>query len=175
MTHTLPPPPDRRDPPEAAPERDLLPAFLDYHRATLLWKVDGLSEPDLRRPLTPSGLTLLGLVKHLAYVERWWFQAVFAGEDIDFPWTDADPDADWRAGPDESPAAIFDLYRAEVARSREIVAAASLDDRARRPRTEPPGGDQTLRWIMAHMIEETARHNGHADLMHEAIDGATGE
>jgi len=62
-----------------------------------------------------------------------------------------------------------------VARSREIVAAASLDDRARRPRTEPPGGDQTLRWIMAHMIEETARHNGHADLMHEAIDGATGE
>ncbi len=174
QTHT--PPPDRRDPPEAAPEGETLAAFLDYHRATLLWKVDGLAEADLRRPLTPSGLTLLGLVKHLAYVERWWFQAVFAGEDVDFPWTDADPDADWRVEPDEDAAVILDLYRAQTARSRELVAGATgLDDQARRPRTRPPGQAQTLRWIVVHMIEETARHNGHADLMREAIDGATGE
>ncbi len=173
MTQT--PPLDRRDPPEAASENDMLPAFLDYHRATLLWKVDGLSEADLRRPLTPSGMSLLGLVKHLAYVERWWFQAVFAGEDVSFPWTDTDPDADWRVEGDESAAAIFDLYRAEVARSRAIVAAADLNDQARRPRTRPSGGIQTLRWIVLHMIGETARHNGHADLMREAIDGATGE
>ncbi len=165
------PPVDRRDPPEAGPETDMLPAFLDYHRATLLWKVDGLSEADLRRPLTPSGLTLLGLVKHLAYVERLWFQEVFAGEDVAFPWTDADPDANWRVGPDESVATILALYRAEVAHSRAITAAADLNDQARRPR----GGVQTLRWIVLHMIEETARHNGHADLMREAIDGATGE
>ena len=169
------PPPDRHDPPEAAPEKEMVAAFLDYHRATLLWKVDGLSQADLRRAMTPSGLTLLGLVKHLAYVERWWFQNVFAGEDVDFPWTDADPDADWRVESDEGVAMILDLYRTQVARSREITSAADLDDRARRPRTRPPGGDQTLRWIMLHMIEETARHNGHADLMREAIDGATGE
>ena len=173
MTQT--PPSDRYDPPEAAAEKEMVAAFLDYHRATLLWKVDSLSEADLRRSMTPSGLTLLGLVKHLAYVERWWFQYVFAGEDIDFPWTDADPDADWRVEGDEGVATILDLYRTQVARSREIASAADLDDRARRPHTRPPGGDQTLRWIMLHMIEETARHNGHADLMREAIDGATGE
>lgn len=168
-------PPDRRDPPEAAPDHEMLAAFLDYHRATLLWKVDGLSEEDLRRTMTASGLTLLGLVKHLAYVERWWFQNVFAGEAVAFPWTREDPDADWRVEPDERAEAILDLYRAEVVRSRAIVAGASLDDVARRPRTRPPGQPQTLRWIMLHMIEETARHNGHADLMREAIDGATGE
>ena len=169
------PPPDRRDPPEAAPEREMLPAFLDYHRATLLWKVDGLPEADLRRSMTPSGVSLLGLVNHLAYVERWWFQAVFAGEDADFPWSDADPEAEWHVGPDVSPAAVIDLYRSEAARSREIVSHANLDDLARRPHTQPRGGDQTLRWIMLHMIEETARHNGHADLIREALDGATGE
>jgi uncharacterized damage-inducible protein DinB len=168
MTHA--PPPDRRDPQPWAPEKEMLAAFLDYHRATLLWKVDGLSDADLRRPMTPSGLTLLGLVKHLAYVERWWFQAVFTGADVAFPWTEADPDADWRVEPGDTTAAVLILYRTEVARSREIAAGAGLDDRARRP-----GKDPTLRWIMLHMIEETARHNGHADLMREAIDGATGE
>lgn len=169
------PPPERRDPPEAASEKEMVAAFLDYHRATLLWKVDGLTDADLRRVMTPSGLTLLGMVKHLAYVERWWFQAVFAGEVVSFPWTDADPDADWRVESDETVAAILDLYRTEVARSRTITNAANLDDLARRPQTWPVGGAQTLRWIMLHMIEETARHNGHADLMREAIDGATGE
>ena len=173
MVHT--PPQDRRDPPYLASEKTMLAAFLDYHRDTLLWKVDGLADADLRRQMTPSGMTLLGLVKHIAYVERWWFQAVFQGKDVDFPWTDADPDADWRVGPDESVATILDLYREEVDSSRGILSDAELDDSARRPRTRPPGQEQTLRWIVLHMIEETARHNGHADLMREAIDGATGE
>ncbi len=161
---------NRVDSPLAAPERTMLTAFLDYHRATLLWKVDGVGDADLRRPLTPSGMSLLGLVKHLAYVEQWWFLMVFAGEDLPAPWTDADPDADWRVEDDETTAAILDFYRATVERARAVVAAADLDAPARRP-----GKEQTLRWIMVHMIEETARHNGHADLMREAIDGATGE
>ena len=170
-----PPPLDRRDPPEAASEKDMLAAFLDYHRATLLWKADGLSDHDLRRPMTPSGVTLLGMIKHLAYVERWWFQAVFLGEQVYFPESETDPDIEWRIAPDESAKTVLDLYRTECERSRRIVAAADLDDRARAPRTQPPGGEQSLRWIVIHMIEETARHNGHADIMREAIDGSTGE
>jgi len=172
MTHKAPP--DRTDPPEAASEQETLAAFLDYHRATLLWKVEGLSDGDLRRPLTPSGMSLLGLVKHVAYVERWWFQAVFAGQDMSFPWTEEDPDADWRPEPDEPAAGILDLYRVEAARSRTILAGSHLDDLAKKPH-HPRNGRQSLRWIVIHMIEETARHNGHADLMREAIDGMTGE
>jgi uncharacterized damage-inducible protein DinB len=169
------PPLDRRDPPETLPEKDMLAAYLDYHRATLLWKADGLSDADLRRPMTPSGVTLLGMIKHVAYVERWWFQAVFLGEKVYFPESAADPDIEWRIGPDESTTSVLDLYRTECERSRHIFAAADLDDRARAPRTQPRGGEQSLRWIVIHLIEETARHNGHADIMREAIDGATGE
>ncbi len=165
-----PTPIDRVDPPLAAPEQAMLTAFLDYHRATLLWKVDGVGDADLRRPLTPSGMSLLGLVKHLAYVEQWWFLTVFAGEDLPAPWTDADPDADWRVEAGESTTAILDFYRATVEQARAVAAAADLDASARRP-----GKERTLRWIMIHMVEETARHNGHADLMREAIDGAIGE
>lgn len=165
------PPSNRIDPPLTGSEKELLESFLDYHRATLLWKIDGLSSADLKRSMTPSGLSLLGLVKHLAYVERSWFQAVFAGDDVPFPWSDADPDADWRIeGEDDAPS-IRALYDGETERSRRIVAAASLDDLARGRSREPV----SLRWIMVHMIEETARHNGHADLMRESIDGAVGE
>ncbi|MGH2346783.1 MAG: DinB family protein [Chloroflexota bacterium] len=173
MAHTSPA--DRRDPPEAADEKVMLGAFLDYHRATLLWKVEGLSDADLWRTMTPSGMSLLGMVKHVAYVERWWFQAVFLGEDVYFPQSDTDPNIEWRADPNETTADILNLYRSEAERSRRTLAAANLDDLAKRPQTWPRGGKQTLRWIVLHMIEETARHNGHADLMREAIDGATGE
>ncbi len=160
----------RRKRPPAGPEKELLTAFLDFHRDTLLWKLDGLSEADAHRVSTPSGVTLLGLVKHLAYVERNWFQIVFAGLDLEVPWTGEDPDADFRIEPDEAVADIVAFYRAEVERSREITAAASLDDIARRP-TRP----HSLRRILIHMIEETARHNGHADILRELTDGATGE
>jgi len=159
------------DPPRHADERDTLAGFLDLQRGVMLRKVADLDDASLRRSMTPSGLTLLGMLKHLAYVERWWFRAVFAGEDVRFPWTDDDPDADWRADPAESVDSIAALYREECARAREIVAAASFDDAC----TTPKGDSITLRWIVAHMIEETARHLGHADIMREAIDGATGD
>ncbi len=164
---------DRQDPPLAAPEKETLEAFLDYQRATLLCKVDGVSDEDLRRPGTPSGLTLLGLVKHLAYVERSWFRNVFAGEGVAFPWSDQDPDAEWRVEPHETTEQTLALYRDEIVRCREVTRDCSLDASARRP--PPWGSGVTLRWIMLHMIEETARHNGHADILREAIDGQTGE
>ena len=159
------------DPPRQADERDTLAAFLDLQRGVMLRKVADLDDERLRRPMTPSGLTLLGMLKHLAYVERWWFRVVFAGEDVSFPWTDDDPDADWRAEPDESVDSIAALYRDECAAAREIVAAASLDDTC----TTSQSDSITLRWIVTHMIEETARHLGHADIMREAIDGSTGD
>jgi uncharacterized damage-inducible protein DinB len=115
---------------------------------------------------------LLGLLKHSAYVERWWFRSVFAGEDVAFPWTDDDPDADFRAEPDETPERIAALYLDETERSRRIVATADLDDGAARPR---PGETVTLRGIMVHMIQETSRHLGHADIIRETLDGATGD
>lgn len=162
----------RIDPPHVGSERELLTAFLDYHRQTVLWKIEGLNDTDLRRSMTPTGLSLLGLIKHLAYVERAWFQDKFAGEDVSFPWTDDDPDADFRIEPGETTEQILTLYKTEVERSREITAAASFDDIACGPRLR---SKRSLRWIIIHMIEETARHNGHVDLMREAIDGQTGE
>jgi hypothetical protein len=109
-------------------------------------------------------------------MERWWFTAVFAGREADFPWTDEDPDADFHVEPGESTAKILDLYRGETGRSREIEATAgSLDDQAARSLNRR-GIDTrfNLRWIISHMIEETARHNGHADILREQIDGTTG-
>lgn len=164
---------NRQDPPLAAPEKETLEAFLDYHRATLLCKVADVCDEDLRRPGTHSGLTLLGLVKHLAYVERWWFRAVFAGEDVAYPWSDQDLDAEWRVEPDETTEQILEIYRDEIELCREVIRERSLDETARRP--PPRDSGVTLRWIIVHMIEETARHNGHADILREAIDGKTGE
>ncbi len=157
----------------AASEKEMLEAFLDYARATLLCKADGVSDEDLRRPGTPSGVTLLGLVKHLAYVERWWFGMVLAGQDLPEVSTQDDPDADWRIEPDETTDEILALYRAEVDRARRIIRDAAPDDVARQQVWS--GETPTLRWIMLHMVEETARHNGHADILREAIDGQTGE
>lgn len=164
----------RTPPPYAAGEKEMATAFLDWQRATLLCKLQGLTDEELRRPHVPSGLTLLGLVKHLAVVETTWFRLRFAGEEVINIPVPIDWEAFWRIEPDESTAGILTLYAGEVERSREITAAASLDDEARNadPNRHP---GLTLRWILLHMIEETARHNGHADLMREAIDGQTGE
>jgi uncharacterized damage-inducible protein DinB len=161
----------RPEPPVDADEATTLSGLLDYHRATLLMKASGVSDEDLRRSMVPSGVTLLGLVKHLAFVERWWFRACFAGEDVDFPWTDEDPDADWRVEPDETTEQIFALYREETERARGIAQRSSLDALATRRERE----NYTLRWIMGHMVQETARHNGHADIIRELTDGTTGE
>ena len=131
-------------------------------------------EPDRR---VPSGWSLLGMVKHLAYVERSWFRTRLAGEPAGpVPWTKEDPDADFRIEPGETNEDILGFYREECAHSREVAAKASLDDLA----VEWPADRQsekrpTLRWIYVHMIEETARHAGHLDVVRELIDGKTGD
>jgi hypothetical protein len=127
--------------------------------------------------MVPSGVTLLGIVKHLAFVERAWFQRRFAGRDVPpTPRTPDDPDPDFRIEPHETTQEIIDLYVKECAISREIASEASPDDLA--ASAEPDSGGRTgfsLRWILTHMIEETARHNGHADIFREMIDGSTGD
>ncbi|MEX2274780.1 MAG: DinB family protein [Actinomycetota bacterium] len=162
---------DRPDPAPVGSELELLTQFLDFHRATALWKCDGVSDADLMRTTVPSGTTMLGLVKHLAWVERYWFREVFRDEQaIPFPYSEADPDAELRIEPGETGTAIFALYREACRESDEAIAGASCDEAA-------AGGGKPvlLRWILIHMIEETARHNGHLDILREQIDGATGE
>jgi uncharacterized damage-inducible protein DinB len=159
------------DPEYLGAEREQLTVFLDYQRGVMLRKVANLDDALLRTPGTPSDVTLLGILKHLAYVERYWFRSVFSGEDVTFPWTAEDPDADWRAEPEDTVQEIAALYRDEIERAHAIVAAASLDDTC----IDGRGRTNDLRGIMIHMIEETARHLGHADVIREALDGATGD
>jgi hypothetical protein len=167
----------RVDPPRRAGERETLESFLDYYRDTILWKVSGMSDEDLRQVTVPSGWSPLGMVKHLAYVERNWFRTRLSGEQgLPVPWTDEDPDADFRVGPDETTEQVLQFYRDECDRSRTIGSGASLDDLAVEwPPDRPPEKRPTLRWIYVHMIEETARHAGHLDVVRELIDGATGD
>lgn len=165
----------RKSLPVSGSERDLLNGFLDYHRATILKKIKGASEEDLKRPTNPpSTLNLLGLVKHLALNEAWWFGSQFAGQSIDIPGVDEnDPESDFVVNPDETLEGIVQLYLTECEKARRIVAAAELDDLA--VATNRAGEHFNLRWIILHMIEETARHNGHADFLRESLDGVTGE
>jgi uncharacterized damage-inducible protein DinB len=164
---------ERPDPPVIAGEREMLRVFLDYHRATLALKCDGLSDVDLRRrSMPPSGLSLLGLVRHMAEVERTWFRRVINGEDIPLVWSD---EGDFQVAYDATEATraeAFGAWEAEVGHSRRIEAAAeSLDVTGYQPRW---GEDVSLRLVMLHMIHEYARHNGHADFLREGIDGTTG-
>jgi uncharacterized damage-inducible protein DinB len=162
----------RTPPPQQADERTTLAGFLQWQRDTLALKCEGLTPEQLRgRHVPPSQLSLLGLVRHLAEVERSWFRNVFLGESTTFFW--ATPEGVRAAFDVDSadPAEAFRVWREECARSRATVAAA--------PSLEAAGHHQdesfSLRWILSHMIEEYARHNGHADLLRERIDGATGE
>jgi aspartate aminotransferase-like enzyme len=163
--------PERRQRQAPGGEKALLGAFLNFQRDTLLWKISGLTDAQLRAPQTPSGQCLLGLVKHLAHVEHNAFQARFAGRELLAPWTDDDPDPDFRIEPDESTASVVAFYCEKVAESRRIIAEVeSLEIMG-----GPPDGAQSLRRALLHMIEETARHVGHADIMRELTDGQTGE
>jgi len=164
---------ERVGPPLIAGERETLRAFLDYHRATLAMKCDGLSDDDLRRQsMPPSTLSLLGLVRHMAEVERTWFRRVINSEDIPLVWS---AEGDFQVAYDARTAtrsAAFDAWQTEVEHARRIERnAESLDVIAHQARW---GKDVSLRLVMLHMIHEYARHNGHADFLREGIDGTVG-
>ncbi|GAA3099846.1 DinB family protein [Streptosporangium carneum] len=171
----------RPEPPVAGDETATLLGFLDYHRATLAWKCRGLGAAGLTATVGASSMTLGGLLKHLAYVEDHWFSHRLHGRDRSAPWNTvdwrADRDWEWNSAADDSPEELFALWEKTVDRSREAVAEA-LDDGGldRLAQRSWPGGETpSLRWIVVHMIEEYARHNGHADLLRESVDGETGE
>lgn len=174
-------PVDRQDPPPTGDEATLLRAFLAFHRDTLRLKTEGLTEADLHRTLPPSTMTLASLLTHLAHVEDFWFGYVLRGQDPAEPWAsldwDADADADWHLARQLDPAGARRLLDDAVAASDAAVEAAlagpaGLGTTAARERH---GDHVSLRWILLHLVEEYARHNGHADLLREAADGATGE
>ncbi|MFI2607631.1 DinB family protein [Kitasatospora sp. NPDC018619] len=165
----------RVDPPMTADEAATLNAFLDYHRGTLALKCEGLTDDQLRRrSVPPSNLSLLGLVRHMAEVEQYWFQSVLLGREITEGhfWTEENEDGDFDDVDTADVAADFATWRAEVEGACRAAAGLPLDTVGKRPRRGRP---VTLRWILTHMIEEYARHNGHADLLRELIDGSTGE
>jgi uncharacterized damage-inducible protein DinB len=167
---------DERRPltPKVADERRMLTAWLDFHRATLLLKCEGLDDEGLRtRPVPTSSLSLHGLVRHMAEVERSWFRRVLEGETSSTAgpifYTDEEPDGDFELLDGASFADDVAVWQEECDLARAITAAHELDDTGSR-RGEPV----SLRWILVHMVEEYARHNGHADLIRELVDGAVG-
>jgi Protein of unknown function (DUF664) len=154
-----------------------LQRYLQTGRDALVWKLDGLGEYDIRRPLVPTGTNLLGLVKHLASVEFGYFGDTFDRPyDEELPWwdDDAEPNADMWATPEESRADIVDLYRRAWAHTDATVAALDLDATGRVPWWPPERRDVTLHQILVHVIAETHRHAGHADIVRELIDGSAG-
>ncbi|MCX5145233.1 DinB family protein [Streptomyces sp. NPDC048550] len=164
---------ERIAPPLTGDERETLRAFLDYHRATLAWKCEGLTDEELRRPSSPpSALSLLGLVRHMGEVERHWFRRTLNGEELPHLWSDTH---DFQAAYDAADATreeAFTAWETEVAHARRIEAAAeSLDVTAYVSSWKE---EASLRLVMLHLIHEYARHNGHADFLREAVDGATG-
>ncbi len=161
---------NRPETPPSAEPIAMLSAFLDFQRATLLWKVSGLTDEELRRPMVPSGTNLLALVKHSAAVETSWFQITFAGLNVRNAWSKDDPDGDWRIEPADTTDGIIASYVDACEKSRAIVKTAAWDDIAKRE--DRP---VSLGWILCHMLEEVSRHVGHADILREQIDGATGE
>ncbi|MBC9711266.1 DinB family protein [Streptomyces sp. TRM66268-LWL] len=163
----------RSAPPLSGSERDTLRAFLDYHRATLAMKCEGLTDEELRRQsMAPSTLSLLGLVRHMAEVERAWFHRAFEDRDAPMVWSD---EIDFQAAYDASASTrseAFGAWEAEVERSRRIEKeAASLDVTGYQPRWDK---EVSLRFVMTHMLLEYGRHNGHADFLREGVDGTVG-
>lgn len=171
----------RPERPLTADELTTLLGFLDYQRATLDWKSRGLDAAGLRATVGASSITLGGLLKHLAWVEDCWFSQRLGGRDAAPPWVtaegDADPNMGWNLAPQETYEQLYALWREAVTHSRKMVTDAladgGLDVLARQP--SPNGESPSLRWIVVHMIEEYARHNGHADLIRESVDGQTGQ
>ncbi|GAB3157981.1 DinB family protein [Micromonospora sonneratiae] len=176
MTWTAPEVTRPREP-YVGDERAMLEGWLEYHRQTLLLKCAGLTAEQLRTAsVEPSGLTLLGLVRHLAGVERWWFRQRFAGQQLDtLYWNDANPNGDFDDVADADAEADFATFHAELDACRAAAAGHDLDETFLRPRRDGTSDEMSLRWVYLHMIEEYARHNGHADLIRERIDGVIGD
>jgi uncharacterized damage-inducible protein DinB len=163
------------DVPASWDERTILTTFLDYARDTVHAKCEGLSDADARRAPLPGSplMTISGLVSHLRWVESSWIEKTQLGGTIAPPWTDDDPDGEFRIAVQVPLAQLLADYRAACARHRDLVASLPLDTPSKGDlawRTEPV----TLRWVLFHLTEETARHNGHIDILRELADGARG-
>ena len=167
---------ERQEPSTTAGEREMLDGWLEYHRRTLESKCEGLTAEQLKmRSCPPSTLSLLGLVRHMVEVERGWFRRILAGEDVDGVYfTDDRPNDDFDNTDSHTPEEVFAKWRAECDYSDDVAKGISLDAVGKKKHGRT-GEEFNLRWIMTHMIEEYARHNGHADLLREAIDGTTGD
>ena len=163
----------RQDPPYIADERQMLEAWLDFHRQTLLAKCAGLTADQLRlRAAPPSTLSLLGLVRHMAEVERGWFRRRVGGEKIDFQYSsEADPDGEFDHVDEADAEHDIAAFQREIELARQAAAGHGLDETFYHDRRD---ADVSVRWAYVHMVEEFAWHNGHADLLRERIDGATG-
>lgn len=167
----------RTDADPTGPERLLLEQYLDAQRATILDKCEGLGNDQLATRLPPSTLSLGGLLSHLAFVEEVWMEVRFRGLAVREPWASlggaTDPDASFRVARELEPEALRARYREACERSRAVLAGvSSLDELSVQPKRD--GQRFSLRWALLHLIEETARHAGHADLLREAIDGSVG-
>ena len=167
---------ERVKPDETADERTSLLQVLDYQRATLILKAQGLTSEQLHQVHPPSTLTLGGLLKHLSLNEDSWIRERFLGLPMNEPWLsapfDEDPDWEFHSAADDTAEELVSLYEMACERSRKAIEGVPLDQRAV---VANSAGDWTLRWVLLHLIEETARHCGHADLIRESIDGVVGE
>ncbi|CAM5244156.1 DinB family protein [Streptomyces aurantiogriseus] len=166
----------RSEPAPTAGERAMLEGWLDYHRQTLAWKCEGLTDDQLRTAsVPPSELSLMGLVRHMAEVERGWFRKVLMDDDPGpIYYSDEDRDGEFHLTEQDSWKEAYATWQAEIDIARRHAADFDLDDISR-GRSRFSGNAFSLRWIYTHMIEEYARHNGHADLIRERIDGVTGD
>ncbi|MFD5325327.1 DinB family protein [Streptomyces sp. NPDC127092] len=168
---------ERTDTPPAWDERTQLTTFLDYARATAVAKCEGVSPEDARKSPLPNSplMTLCGLISHLRWVEHWWLDVVFLDGELEGPLaeaTDDDPDPEMRTAVDIPLPQLLAEYEEQSARFRNLVSEHDLDTKAKRPIRD--GLEVDLRWILHHLIEETARHNGHLDILRELLDGRTG-
>lgn len=152
-------------------EKTSLHASLDRHRDAVMWKIEGLDDEQLRRPMTPSGTSLLGLVKHLAAVEYGWFCSTFGRETEPLPFDDDDPEADLRVTPAETVAGVVAFYGRARRAADGVIHELDVDDLG----TAWFGDQVSMRWVLIHMVEETARHAGHMDIVRELIDGLAGD
>jgi hypothetical protein len=152
-------------------EKEMLYVSLDRHRDVVMWKLEGLDEAQLRAPMTPSGTSLIGLVKHLASVEYGWFCTPFGAVSEEIPYDPDHPEADLRPAETESAADLIAYYGRARRAADAVIEATALDDTG----AVWSGQVVSLRWVLIHMIEETARHAGHMDILRELIDGQVGD